>query len=216
MSKTDYLDVVSKASPWPQRTKSVLVIPCAAFGGLVLAVIARLWMRWISTDPEFSWAGTIGIFVGFILFFTGHSIVFLGRQRGWSRRWLTVARVFASFISLGIFGAAGASMFPTVLTASLGLGRTDWPRSVRRVLIVLSMIIPFFIVRDIGSDFGWNLVTLGRIILYVLIYHIIISTARITVAPQRDSWRMNRKVRAAIWLVLAGLVLLLALTINIE
>lgn len=216
MSKTEYLDVASKASEWPQRTKSVLVIPCAAFGGLVLGVIARLWMRWISTDPEFSWSGTTFILLGFVLFFTGHSIVFLGRQRGWSRKWLTVARVFASFISLGIFGAAGASMLPTVLTASLGLSRTDWWRPVRRVLIVLSLIIPIFIVRDIGSDFGWNLVTLGRIILYVLIYHTIITTARITVAPQRDSWRMNRKVRAAIWLVLAGLVLLLALTINIE
>lgn len=107
-------------------------------------------------------------------------------------------------------------MLPTVLTASLGLGRTDWPRPVRRVLIVLSLIIPIFLVRDIGSDFGWNLITLGRIILYVLIYHVVISTARITVAPQRDSWRMNRKVRGAIWIVLAGLVLLRALTINIE
>ncbi|MFA5774289.1 MAG: hypothetical protein WC864_02810, partial [Ilumatobacteraceae bacterium] len=165
--------------------------PCAAFGGIVLAVIARLWMRWISTDPEFSWAGTIGIIVVFILFFTGHSIVFLGRQRGWSRKWLTVARVFASIISLGMFGAAGASMFPTVLTASLGLGRTDWPRPVRYFFIVLSLIIPIFIVRDIGSDFGWNLVTFGRIVLYVLIYHIIILTARITVAPQSDSTRMQ-------------------------
>ena len=107
-------------------------------------------------------------------------------------------------------------MLPTVLTASLGLGRTDWHRFVRRILIGLSVIIPIFLVRDIGSDFGWNLVTAGRVILFVLIYHVIISVARITVAPQGDSWRMNRKVRATIWLLLACLALFAAFNLQIE
>jgi hypothetical protein len=194
-------------SKWSNRIGTRLIVPCYALGGLVLGVIARAWMRWISTDPEFTWSGSIFIVIGFIVFFTGHSIVLVGRQKGWSRTWLTTARVVAAILSLGIFGAAGASMLPTVLTASLGLGRTDWPRPVRRVLIVLSLIIPFFIVRDIGSDFGWNLVTAGRIILYVLIYNIIISAARITVAPQADSWRMNRVVRATILIIFAGAIL---------
>ncbi len=192
---------------WLERRKSALIIPLGALGGLTLGVIARAWMRWITTDPEFTWSGSIFIVLGFVLFFTGHSLVLLGRKKGWSRTWLTVARVIAAILSLGVFGAAGASMFPTVLTASLGLGRTDWPRPVRRVLIVLSLIIPVFIVRDIGSDFGWNVVTAGRIILYVLIYHIIISAARITASPQGDSWRMKRAVRMTILGVLAGLVI---------
>ena len=179
-----------------ERIKPALLVPCGALVGLALGIIARAWMRWISTDPEFSWGGTIGILVGFVLFFTVHAAVLLGRRQGWSRRWLTVTRVVAAFLSLGIFSAAGASMLPTVLTASLGLGRIDWPRFVRRVLIILSTIIPIFLVRDIGSDFGWNLITAGRVILFVLIYHVIISVARITVAPQGDSWRMIRKVRA--------------------
>lgn len=197
----------SKVFRWSEQIKPALVIPCGALVGLVLGIVARAWMRWISTDPEFSWGGTIGILLGFVLFFTAHATVLLGRRSGWSRRWLTVTRIAATILSLGIFSAAGASMLPTVLTASMGLARTDWPRFVRRVLIVLSLIIPFFIVRDIGSDFGWNPITAGRIILYVLIYHVIISAARITVAPQGDSWRMNRKARMTIWGVLAGLVL---------
>lgn len=194
-------------SKWSNRISTRYIVPCYAFGGLILGVIARAWMRWIATDPEFTWSGSTFIVIGFVVFFTVHSTVLLGRRRGWSRRWLTVARVAAAFLSLGIFGAAGASMLPTVLTASLGLGRTDWPRPVRRVLIVLSLIIPFFIVRDIGSDFGWNFVTAGRIILYVLIYNIIISAARITVAPQADSWRMNRAVRTTILIIFACAIL---------
>lgn len=193
-----------------------MIIPLGALGGLVLGVIARAWMRWISTDPEFTWSGSIFIVLGFVLFFTGHSLVLLGRKKGWSRTWLTVARVVAVILSLPIFGAAGASMLPTVLTASLGLGRTDWPRPVRRVLIVLSLIIPFFIVRDIGSDFGWNIITAGRIILYVLIYHIIISAARITASPLRDSWRMKKVVRMTIWGVLACFVLFIVVKIALS
>ena len=212
--KTGYTE--SKVLRWSERVKPALLIPCGALVGLVLGIIARAWMRWISTDPEFSWGGTIGILIGFVVFFTAHATVLLGRRRGWSRRWLTVTRVVAAILSLGIFGAAGSSMLPTVLTASLGLGRTDWPRFVRRVVIVLSVIIPIFLVRDIGSDFGWNLVTAGRVILFVLIYHVIISVARITVAPQGDSWRMNRKVRATIWLLLACLALFAAFNLQIE
>lgn len=206
----------SKVLRWSARIKPALLIPCGVLVGLVLGIIARAWMRWISTDPEFSWAGTIGILAGFVIFFTVHATVLLGRRKGWSRRWLTVARVVATILSLGIFSAAGASMLPTVLTASLGLARTDWPRFVRRVLIVLSVIIPVFLVRDIGADFGWNPVTGGRIILFVLIYHVIISVARITAAPQGDSWRMNRKVRATIWILLTCLVLLAAFNLQIE
>ncbi len=206
----------SKVLRWSERIRPALIVPCGALVGIVLGVIARAWMRWISTDPEFSWNGTIGILIGFVVFFTLHATVLFGRRKGWSRRWLTVTRVVAAILSLGIFSAAGAAMLPTVLTASLGLARTDWPRFVRRVLIVLSLVIPFFLVRDIGSDFGWNPITAGRVLLFVLIYHVIISVARITVAPQGDSWRMNRKVRATIWVVLAGFVLFVALKIQIK
>ena len=201
---------------WSERVKPALLIPCGALVGLVLGVIARAWMRWISTDPEFSWGGTIGILIGFVVFFTAHATVLLGRRRGWSRRWLTVTRVVAAILSLGIFGAAGSSMLPTVLTASLGLGRTDWPRFVRRILIVLSVIIPIFLVRDIGSDFGWNLVTAGRVILFVLIYHVIISVARITVAPQGDSWRMNRVLRGILWFLVAGVAISVAISVALN
>ena len=52
------------------------VVVAALTGGLALGVISRLWMRWISTDPEFSWSGTIFIVIAFMIFTTNQSIVF--------------------------------------------------------------------------------------------------------------------------------------------
>ena len=39
-----------------------------AFGGALLGVMARLWMRFISEDPEFTWNGTLFIIGGFATF----------------------------------------------------------------------------------------------------------------------------------------------------
>lgn len=103
-------------------------------------------------------------------------------------------------------------MLPTVITLSLATGRTDWRRPIRFVLFMLGLIIPGFIARDIGSDFGYGIATAGRIILFVLIYCFVVAAARITAAPLADSWRMNRVLRIFIWLLFpsTGLVLFLA------
>lgn len=169
-------------------------------------------MRWISTEPEFSLAGTISIVSGFTVFFTAHATVLFGIRKVWSRLWLTVTRVVAIIFSLGIFVAAGGVMLPTVIALSLATGRTDWRRPIRLVLFILGLIIPGFIARDIGSDFGYGIATAGRIILFVLIYCFVVAAARITAAPLADSWRMNRVLRIFLWLLFPaiGIVLFLA------
>lgn len=172
---------------WSERIQTSLVIPFGVLGGLLLGVIARAWMRWISTDPEFTMGGTIGIIVGFVLFFTAHATVLFGKRKDWSRAWLTVTRVGAIIFSLGIFVAAGAMMFPTVLAVTLATGRTDWPRQLRRVIFVLGLIIPGFVAKGIGSDFGWGLTTVGRILLFMLVYSVVIAAARVTAMPLKDS-----------------------------
>ncbi|TRZ81093.1 MAG: hypothetical protein D4R92_02695 [Actinobacteria bacterium] len=182
----------------------------------MLAVIARLWMRWISTDPEFSWAGTIGIVVGFSVFFTAHATVLFGIRKAWSRLWLTVTRIGAVIFSFGIFGAAGATMLPTVVTTSLATRRTDWPRPVRLLLFMLGLIIPIKIARDIGSDFGWGITTAGRIILFVLIYCVVVAAARVTASPQADSWRMNSVLRAILWFLVAGVAIIVAISVALN
>ncbi len=97
-------------------------------------------------------------------------------------------------------------MLPTVLLIALATSRTDWPKSLRRIIFLPGLIIPVIVVKDIGADFGWGLETVGRILLYVLIYSLVIAAARVTAAPLHDSWRMNRRVRSAILILLAASV----------
>ena len=48
--------------------------------GFIFGVVARLWMRWISTEPEFTWSGSIFIVSGFVVFATSQSIIGLLRN----------------------------------------------------------------------------------------------------------------------------------------
>ena len=43
----------------------------AIVAALAFTIPARAWMRLVSPDPDFTWAGTIGIGVGFAILFTG-------------------------------------------------------------------------------------------------------------------------------------------------
>lgn len=85
--------------------------------GLGWGIAMRLWMRFISTSPEFSWGGTLMILgvsavVGALLGFA--------RLRRW-RRGIGWWRFTA--LSLLLLGAAGAAMWPAVILGGIALGR---------------------------------------------------------------------------------------------
>ncbi len=91
--------------------------------GLLWGIAARIWMRLISTHPEFSIPGTVAILSIATLFGTFVGLAFAARRRGW-RRWghyvpRTLAVMF--FIPFGIAG--GLPLMLTVLVATLGLTR---------------------------------------------------------------------------------------------
>ena len=79
------------------------------FGGLVLGVLARAWMQFISEDPEFTWNGTRFIVSGFAVFGLTQSLVAVARGRVARRRTLTVVQGIAT---LPLFVAAGAGDVP--------------------------------------------------------------------------------------------------------
>ena len=159
------------------------IILAAVFGGLVLGIIARLWMRWISTDPEFSWGGTLGIVIAFTFFATTQATIYVLRRRLISRRLTSVIRGVGAFFTLPLFTAAGAVMFPTVILASIAIWRKKIDKKVRIALLIISCAIPVIQIMEIGSDFGWNFITLGRSLLFIFIYSVVILLLEPTLTP---------------------------------
>ena len=172
------------APPW--------VVPVGLLGGAATGVLARVWMRWISDTPEFSWPGTLGIISAFALFGTVQSAAWMARSAQSSRPKLTLVRFAALTLSLGLFGAAGALMFPTVALASLALWRGDWPRWIRMLLVTAAMPMIIYVANNIGHDKGWNPMTVARIALFLIIYTAIILATWPTVTPLADGWHGGR------------------------
>lgn len=105
-----------------------LDVPRAAAAGLGLglawAVAARIWMRLISTDPEFSWAGT-----GFILgagAVTGLGLgIMYGLRLAGRSRW----RRLLILCCLPLFAGPGMVFAPVVFVGGLAFsGRGPWSR----------------------------------------------------------------------------------------
>src|SRR5262245_57113823 len=65
---TDVAEPTIAAGPRPRTRPGAVILAGGLLGGLVLGVVARVWMRMITDDPEFSWGGTLFIVIGFGLF----------------------------------------------------------------------------------------------------------------------------------------------------
>ena len=115
-----------------------------AFGtGLLLGVgwgiAARVWMRLVSTVPDFSWTGTLFI-VGLAALAGGClGLVHAARRRGGSRWW----RV-AALPSLLLFVGPGVPLLPAYLLGGWAWGSRRVP-AVFRALAVLPLVgLPFY------------------------------------------------------------------------
>ena len=187
----------------------------AVFGGITLGVTARLWMRWISTEPEFSWSGSIFIVIAFTIFTTSQALVYVLRRRVKSKKLNAVVRIGGAIFSLTIFSGAGALMFPTVFLVSIGLWQKRLDKRIRYVLLALSLLIPIRQIMDFGSDFGWNLATLGRSLLFILIYSIVIALLKPTITPylhlemKAVSWSFKTTLYFSLFAVFAAAIFLL-------
>ena len=168
------------------------------FGGLVLGVLARAWMRFISEDPQFTWNGTLFIVGGFAVFGLTQSLVAVARGRVARRRTLTVVRAIGGIATLPLFVAAGAVMFPTVLGAGLAIARTEWRRATRAVCAVVALGPVLFVGNDLRGSFGWSLRTVGGFVAMLAVYTVVVWATRFTLVPQSDGWRLPRLFRIAV------------------
>lgn len=127
------------------------VVGCVLLG-LGYGALVRGWMRFVSSEPEFSWAGTSAILIVFTILGLTVGLTDLARRRC-ARRWTVAARVVGLVLGLGCFMAAGAAMFPTIIPAALGVARRDWWRWVRVLLIVCAVGFGVYVVLD-ADDHG--------------------------------------------------------------
>jgi hypothetical protein len=94
--------------------------------GATWGVVARVWMRLVSTDPEFSWAGTLSI-VGIAAAYGLLVGAAAERRRAGGRVWWLLLAV----PGLLLFASPGMVLLPGCLVAAIALSRrTRWGTAV--------------------------------------------------------------------------------------
>jgi hypothetical protein len=175
-----------------------VVLTAGIFGGAVLGIAARAWMRLIATDPEFTWNGTMFIVLGFTVFGFTQAITIATRRATTRRAPVTFARVVGFVGTLPLFVAAGGVMFPTVIGGSLAVYRTDWSKWARVICAVVALVPIGLVTSGVADDWGWSWRTGAGLVGLVAVYAVVVAAERPTLSPQTDGWRLRRGVRAMI------------------
>lgn len=148
---TGGISIGRRTSPHDHRTSRPLKYPVdhpvifGASAGLLWGAIMRVWMRFISTNPEFSWSGTLFILGASVI---AGSVLGLARKRravggvGWWR---------LSVLSLFLLGAGGAVMWPSVIAGAAAIGRPR-PRWLRASLAVVAFAVQAVVLRSVFDD----------------------------------------------------------------
>jgi hypothetical protein len=196
------------------KAPAAFVLIGGLVGGLAWGTIARLWMRFISTNPEFTWSGTLFIVIGFGIAGLAQSGAYLGRRANLARPALTALRVVAVIALLPLGVAAGASMFPTIILATLALTNHTWPLWLRGVVAAVALLPTVATALSFFDDLSLIRAVVA-VIWFLAIYAGIIWAARFSLGPQLDGWRLPMALRVLGVVALAPLILL-AILITID
>jgi hypothetical protein len=176
---------------------TALIPVVGLLAGAILGIAARAWMRMISTDPEFTWNGSVFIVLGFTVFGFAQGVA-VAVRRATRRRWIvTTARAFGFIGTLPLFVAAGGIMFPTVIGGGLARHRTDWPTWTRVVFVVLGSTSLVFVGIQLHDDWGWAWRWWAGMAGLFAVYGAVISMERGSMPPQQDGWQLPGVVRVA-------------------
>jgi hypothetical protein len=122
-----------------------------AAGGVAWGIGMRLWMRFISFDPEFTWSGTLFIVgattIAGALTGVAYHRAKVGTSNAW--RWLAL-----SYLPLG--AAAGAVMVPTFVLGGLAWGRRTWPILPRILLAAAAVGFQVFVFTSEPGQFPYG------------------------------------------------------------
>jgi hypothetical protein len=140
--------------------------------GLGIGALARVWMRLITTTPpDFTWSGTLFIVGIFAIAGLLCGLVVGARQRGWIGMPMVIVRFLGIFATAIMSLGQGALMAGTLVMGGLAIGRTDWPRIVRKLLVVGAFIpiagVHFVAAREWPHSW-WRLI--AAVVVCVLVY----------------------------------------------
>jgi hypothetical protein len=194
------------ATAWG-RAAAPLVLTAGLLGGVAWGISARLWMRFISTSPEFTWSGTLFIVIAFGVVGLAQSAAHLGRRAGLTRSRMTVLRVIGIITLLSLGFGAGASMIPTIILVTLAWTQGAWPRWLRGILAAVALLPALATALSFFGDLPLIRAAVGAI-WFVGIYAGIVWAARYSLGPQLDGWRVPMAARVVGFAALAPLILL--------
>ena len=167
------------------RAPAVLVLFTSFLAGAVLGVVARIWMRFITTDPEFSREATLFILIGFGVAFVGQAGVHLGRNNGVRPTALVALRILALFTLLPLSFGAGAVGFPVIVFAPLAIIRSGWSRWLRALLGALASLAVLFLTFTLFSDLSLIRAAVG-LAWFALIYGVLVWAVSFSFASRDD------------------------------
>lgn len=120
--------------------------------GAGVGIAYRLWMRLISTNPSFSWDGTIFIILLGVFAGVGASLARTARTR-FRRRWARgVARTLGTIAVLALGLGQGMIALPVWLLGGLAWARSQWNRWVRVALLALAAGATWMMFHTIAPD----------------------------------------------------------------
>jgi hypothetical protein len=169
--------------------RSIHIVGGFLVGGFVWGIVARLWMRLITADPEFTWSGTLFILVAFTIAGTAQGVALAVRRRGSARGVQTIVRTVALVLALPLGAGAGIVMLPTLVTGSVAVGRTDWRWGWRVAVGTIAVVNTVAMIPLLHADLPWARTLVGWATMLV-VYAVMIGAIALTVRPLDDGWRL--------------------------
>jgi hypothetical protein len=130
-------------------------------------------MRFISTDPEFTWSGTLFIVGATTIAGAATGIAYHRLRVGAGNKWRWLALFY-----LPLGAAAGAVMLPSFVVGGLAWGRRTWPAWIRFLLAAAAVGFQVFAMTGAAGDIRY-----GRRSLAIAIYAIflVVETAAFSI-----------------------------------
>jgi hypothetical protein len=190
-----------------ERRPAPAVLAGALGAGVAWGVLARGWMRVISTDPEFTSSGTIFIVGAFAVAATAQAMALVARRRR-SPALRGAGRVVGLVGMLPLFIGAGVTMFPTVVGGGLALGQRGWPRPLRAFAVVVAVAPVAAVTLSLVDDFGLGPRLVVGFLGLVLVYTGVVVAVTASLGGPVDSRPLPPALRVG--MLVATSVLLIA------